>query len=141
MSECEQIVADMTSDEHDDGGFDEFQGSDLSNSFQEAPPPPPPAPTQPTHAPPPPPSAPSPSALASSNGSAKSGNAGAAPRQDLLSAIREGKSLNKVDVSEDEKPDITQAGGLLGALAQALLDRRAAIKEEDDEDEEFAEDW
>eukprot|EP01111_Echinosteliopsis_oligospora_P006493 TRINITY_DN2065_c2_g1_i1.p1 TRINITY_DN2065_c2_g1~~TRINITY_DN2065_c2_g1_i1.p1 ORF type:complete len:451 (+),score=207.45 TRINITY_DN2065_c2_g1_i1:90-1442(+) len=112
-----------------------------------APPPPPPPP-----GPPPPPLAPvksslppPPPTLEDSNATEDSGDT----RNDLLAAIRKGKTLNKVNV-EEEKKETKKAkadaggGGMFANLVQALENRRLGLaakrpgksKKKDDSDDE-----
>jgi len=96
-------------------------------------PPPPPPPSggpRPPSAPPPPPK------TSTQTNSSSSGNS---PGMNLQDAIK-GRSLKKVDKTQLEniKKDMKlPTDGLLGSLAQALLDRRVNMNEDDDEDDEL----
>jgi hypothetical protein len=60
-----------------------------------------------------------------------------APRGDLLSAIRGGANLRKVDPNEQREDEVAppEADGLAATLARAMEARRMAIKEGGAEDE------
>jgi len=99
-------------------------------------PPPPPPPSggpRPPSAPTPPPPPPKSSTLTNTSSSGNS------PGMNLQDAIK-GRSLKKVDKTQLEnikKGMKLPTDGLLGSLAQALLDRRVNMNEDDDEDDEL----
>ncbi|XP_065184485.1 actin nucleation-promoting factor WAS-like isoform X2 [Sycon ciliatum] len=104
---------------------------------------PPPAPPGSRGAPPPPnrggPPPPPPAPMSGGDG-----------RGDLLSSIRAGTKLNKVEAGQDDRraskqPAQEDVGGMAGALARALADRSKVIHSDEDEDSDFEEedeeDW
>jgi len=122
----------------------------IENNSPNAPPPPPggrpsrppgaPPPAPPPGAPPgaPPPMAPPPPPGGSSSGSGGSGAGGG--RSGLLSQIQQGKSLKHVDedyaAESEEAP--APSSGLAETLARAMESRRAVIKDEDNQAEEWS---
>lgn len=64
-------------------------------------------------------------------------------RDALLASIRDGANLKHVGQATNERPkSVSEEGGLAGALMKALKAREAALRpdEDDDEDEAFDED-
>ncbi|GAM23084.1 hypothetical protein SAMD00019534_062590 [Acytostelium subglobosum LB1] len=110
------------------------------------PPPPPPPPSHKGAPPPPPPhtsGGPPPPPPPTSNGGG--GNGGGGGRADLLSAIRGGASLKKVDHSEP-LPDIQKlddAGNrsLVDTLALAMMQRRGNMREDDQDEDDDDSGW
>jgi hypothetical protein len=95
-----------------------------------APPPPPPAPAAPA-----PPSAPPAPKFSASSASSSSSVGGGAP-QDLLSAIRGGATLKHVDPTENPAPALGEGDDVLSILARSIIDRRANMKEGEDDEED-----
>ena len=59
----------------------------------------------------------------------------------LLAAIQAGTTLRKTETVEHEPAFDEDAGGVLGMIAKALLDRREAIKVNEREDDSDDDDW
>lgn len=133
------------------------------------PPPPPPPPTiqtggvAPPPPPPPPPIGPAPAlpppaaggranllneihagiALRPVSMNAQNDNNNVGPREDVMAQIRQGANLKPVDKAAIENrkstPNIADVGGIAGALARALEERRRNMHNSDDSEEEEAE--
>ncbi|EFA77317.1 Wiscott-Aldrich syndrome protein [Heterostelium album PN500] len=108
------------------------------------PPPPPPPPSKSAPPPPPPPGgAPPPPPPPTSGGGGDGGGGG---RADLLSAIRGGASLKKVDHTQQDLPELHKlddAGNrsLVDTLAFAMAQRRGNMREDDVDDDDDDDDW
>lgn len=137
--------------EHTGGGLDAPPPSDagFDESNPSAPPPPPLPSSGGAGAPPPPPPPPMPGAQtpyrdpSAAAAQKPAGAPAAAPdgRGDLLSQIRGGAQLRKVEIAE--KPptlESSQGQGLVGALRNAMNNRREHIREDEVEDDDEEDD-